>query len=671
MRLLLAFVMLLPALARAEVPLVDFVRGDQLRDVQISPDGTYLSEARHLKGEDFLTVRRLSDRKITNVLKMGSKHQVASYWWVGKDRIVVAFSQQSGSLIKPYLTGELVAMDADSSSGRAAKYLFGDRALGGVFSQTAHLAEDAQSRYAAIIRTLPQDGHKAIVSLNDYTNPLHPDYAEVDRLDVYSGALERLAVSPLPGGAGFLTDSTGNPRYAMVGDEHARLLTFFREAGKDEWKRLDGVSKSALIEPLDFSPDDRRVFLLADETGGPLCLVEQTLDSSVRRTLSCDGAANVSDVILSFDQAEPIAALYLGAPPWERVLDSPHPDADKLRSLQKAFPGQIVEPVSATTDGARVVLRVYSDRNPGDYYLFDPKTMNADLIDSQRDWIDPRQMGEQRAVEFKSRDGQAIHGLLTLPPGVPASKLPLVVNPHGGPFGIMDTWGWSQEPQLLASRGYAVLQVNFRGSDGYGASFESAGRQGWDTVMINDITDGTRWAVQQGLADASRICIYGASYGGYAALMSAVREPDLYRCVIGYAGVYDLPRLRKDSDVADTARGRRFMNEFIGDDKRLKAASPLTYIDRLKAAVMIVHGEEDKRAPFSQAKALRSALDERHYSYEWLAKPDEGHGFYEEANLMELYTRLLAFLDRNIGAQANAARPEAAATAAKDVVPVN
>ena len=376
-------------------------------------------------------------------------------------------------------------------------------------------------------------------------------------------------------------------------------------------------------------------------------------------------------MILSFDQAEPIAALYQGAPPWERVLDSAHPDAAKLRLLQKAFPDQIVEPVSATTDGARVVLHVYSDHNPGDYYLFDPKTMNADLIDSQRDWIDPRQMAEQRAVEFKARDGQAIHGLLTLPPGVPAHKLPLVVNPHGGPFGVMDSWGWSREPQLLASRGYAVLQVNFRGSGGYGASFESAGRQGWDTVMIDDITDGTRWAIQQGFADASRICIYGASYGGYAALMSALREPDLYRCVIGYAGVYDLPRLRRDSDIADTAQGRRFMNEFIGDDKRLKAASPLTYIDRLKAAVMIVHGEEDKRAPFSQAKALRGALDERHYPYEWLVKPDEGHGFYEEANLMELYTRLLAFLDRNIGTQADAAKPEAATTAAKDAVPVN
>ncbi len=254
MRLLLVIVMLLPALARAQVPLADFVRDDQLRDVQISPDGTYLSDARHLKGEDFLTVRRMSDRKITNVLKLGSRHRVASYWWMGKDRIVAAFSQQSGSLTQPYLTGELVAMDADSASGRAAKYLFGDRAPGGVFSQTVHLAEDSQSRYATIIRTLPQDGHKAIVSLNDYSNPLHPDNGEVDRLDVYSGELEQLAAGPLPGSAEFLTDSAGNPRYAVVADEHLRPLTFFQEAGKDDWKRLDGTSKSAVIEPLAFSP---------------------------------------------------------------------------------------------------------------------------------------------------------------------------------------------------------------------------------------------------------------------------------------------------------------------------------------------------------------------------------------------------------------------------------
>ena len=264
MRLLLVFVVLLPALARAEVPLADFVRNNELRNVQISPDGTYLSEARHLDGEDFLTVKRLSDRKITNVLKLGSRHQVASYWWVGKDRIVAAFSQQSGSLTQPYLTGELVAMDADSATGRAAKYLFGDRAPGGIFSQTLHLAEDAQSRYATIIRTLPLDGHKAIVSLNDYTNPLHPDNGEVDRMDVYSGALERLAVGPLPGSARFLTDSAGNPRYVVVEDEHFRPLTFFREIGKDDWKQLEGTDNGALIVPVAISHDDRRVFLHAD-----------------------------------------------------------------------------------------------------------------------------------------------------------------------------------------------------------------------------------------------------------------------------------------------------------------------------------------------------------------------------------------------------------------------
>ena len=176
--------------------------------------------------------------------------------------------------------------------------------------------------------------------------------------------------------------------------------------------------------------------------------------------------------------------------------------------------------------------------------------------------------------------------------------------------------------------------------------------------MINDITDGTRWMIDQGFADPKRICIYGASYGGYAALMSAVTEPDLYRCTVAYAGVYDLNLWKQDTDVSESQFGRNYIADVVAaTPEGLKQASPLTYIDHLKAAVMIVHGEVDTRVPFSQAKALRKALDDRHYPYEWLAKSDEGHGFYLPENREELYTRLLAFLDKNIGAGAANAAP--------------
>lgn len=650
-----------------EIPVADFVRDGDISDLKISPDGKYISEVRRIEGADYLAIVRLADRRVSGGLQLGQDRRVNQYWWATPDRVVVSFAEQQGLLAQPRLTGELLAIDAENSSGRAAKYLFGHRGIDdGMIRTQIQVNAGPDFRYATVVRTLPKNGRKVIIAVNDFRNALHLDYGEVDSVDVYNGTRRLLSVGPLRALTDFLVDDEGNPRYAVAIDEHQQLMSYVKADEAGDWKPLNvGGLKDAEIIPEALSADGRRVFLRSSEGGDRLCLVEQDLGSGARRKLSCDDAADASQVLMSFDGKEPIAALYQGAPPWLRVLDSAHLDAARLKALQQAFPGQVAMPVSATEDGAKLVVRVYSDRNPGDYYLFDVKTMHADLLASQREWIDPSQMAEQRAVEFKARDGQSLHGLLTLPPGVEAKNLPLVVHPHGGPLGMLDLWGWEAETQLLASRGYAVLQVNFRGSGGYGERFLMAGKQRWDSVMIDDISDGARWVVQQGIADAGRLCIYGASYGGYAALMSAVREPDLYRCAIGYAGVYDLELLKHDTDITDTSRGRIFFSEFVGaTPEQLRTASPLGAIGRLKAAVMIIHGEQDERAPLSQAKALRAALERRHYPYEWLVKSGEGHGFYKQDNRQELYDKLLAFLARNIGARKMASPPPAVPSAA-------
>jgi dipeptidyl aminopeptidase/acylaminoacyl peptidase len=229
--------------------------------------------------------------------------------------------------------------------------------------------------------------------------------------------------------------------------------------------------------------------------------------------------------------------------------------------------------------------------------------------------------------------------------------------PHGGPHsGIHDTWRWDHWAQFLASRGYAVLQPNFRGSGGYGYAFEHAGYHHWGTTMIDDITDGTRWAMEKGYVDGSRVCIFGASWGGYAALMSAVREPDLYRCAVGFAGVYDLKLQVSDSDTAESTMGRNYLADAVGtDDKTLAEQSPITYIERLKAPVLIIHGTADKRVPFSQAKRLRKALEQYHKPYEWMEKSGEEHGFYKDENNVEFLDRLAAFLGKNLGAPVQSA----------------
>jgi dipeptidyl aminopeptidase/acylaminoacyl peptidase len=223
------------------------------------------------------------------------------------------------------------------------------------------------------------------------------------------------------------------------------------------------------------------------------------------------------------------------------------------------------------------------------------------------------------------------------------------VFPHGGPHGVRDWWEFDPEVQLLASRGYAVLQVNFRGSGGYGMAFESAGHGEWGAKMLDDIADATRWAVEQKVAPADRICIYGASYGGFAALMGAAREPDLYRCAIGQAGVYDLQLMWESGDIPDMRGGRDYLERVLGTDAaRLRAQSPVYNAQNIKAPVLLIHGKADERADYEQARRMKEALEQSQKKFEWLALGREGHGVYDEQTRREVYERILQFLDANL-----------------------
>ena len=224
---------------------------------------------------------------------------------------------------------------------------------------------------------------------------------------------------------------------------------------------------------------------------------------------------------------------------------------------------------------------------------------------------------------------------------------------HGGPHGIADQWGYRAEVQLLATRGYAVLQVNYRGSGGYGEKFIERGYRQWGLSMQDDITDATHWAVKQGYADPKRMCLYGGSYGGYAAIEGVVREPDLYKCAIGYAGVYDLRVQLGRSDTQRSNAGVDYLHRALGTDQAdLLRRSPLAGVARIKASLLLAHGREDQRVPFMNFRAFTKALDADHIAYESLVKEHEGHGFFLPAHRLEFYNKMLDFLDRNIGAQA-------------------
>ncbi|HVJ61742.1 MAG TPA: alpha/beta fold hydrolase, partial [Tahibacter sp.] len=302
------------------------------------------------------------------------------------------------------------------------------------------------------------------------------------------------------------------------------------------------------------------------------------------------------------------------------------------------------------------IVRVASDINPAEFFLVDSKAKKMQPVLKSAPWIDREKMASKEPVALKSRDGLPLHGYLTKPLGKEAEKnLPLVVLVHGGPYGIRDNWEYDSEVQLLASRGYAVLQVNFRGSGGYGASFEASGYREWGGKMQDDVTDATKWAIAEGAADPKRICIFGGSYGGYAALNGAVREPDLYRCAVGYVGVYNLSLMFSRGDIQQSLYGENYLKTVLGEDSTVLAQrSPVNYVDKIKAKIMIIAGGMDKRVPPVHSQDLHIALEKKGIAHEWLYQRTEGHGYYDVKNREDMYTKLLAFLDANIGAGAGA-----------------
>jgi dipeptidyl aminopeptidase/acylaminoacyl peptidase len=249
-----------------------------------------------------------------------------------------------------------------------------------------------------------------------------------------------------------------------------------------------------------------------------------------------------------------------------------------------------------------------------------------------------------------ARDGVVLHGYVTRP-ATPGPH-PLVVMPHGGPHGVRDVWSFDSEAQLLASRGYAVLQVNYRGSGGYGIDFEEMGYRQWGARMQDDVTDATRWAIEQKIGAPNRVCMFGASYGGYAALMGVAREPTLYRCAVGYAGVYDLALMFDSGDIPDSRSGRDYLDLALGSDSAvLRDRSPVNLADKINVPVMLIHGKEDGRADYEHAVRMKSALEREHKAVEWIALRGEGHGVYDDSTRLDVYTSIFKFLDAHLAAR--------------------
>ena len=622
------------AVQATAIPLKDFWKHSEFDQIRISPDGKYLAATVPDEETRALVIFTREDRKITGVARFADKRQVGAFTWVNKDRVAFTMSERAGRLVRPVPRGELLFMRADGKEKTA--YAGGNR--------------------GSLLTSTLRDGSDWVV-VTDYLPSQKHEQADVVlyRVNAKTAKGKKVAFAPISDAA-FLVTREGEPRVAAGGHLYQESEVHYYDAGSKSWRKIFAEKeKGVTMQPLAMHGDGERFYAVVEEKSGPSGLYLVDPDGKME-LVARDEISDPTNIVMSLDGKDAIAVVFGSTMPRRKYLLPEHPDSVLLQQLAASFPGQWVSFSNATDDGKQVVVLVRSDRSPGEFFLYDRAAKKASYLASSRQWIDPEKMASMKAVEFAARDGRKIHGWLTLPPGSDGKNLPMIINPHGGPYGPYDDWGYNPEVQLFASRGYAVLQPNFRGSGGFGKEFQESGYRQWGGTMQDDVTDATQWVIDQGIADKSRICIYGASYGAYAALMGVAKEPDLYQCAIGFVGVYDLHIMYKRGDIRERDSGIDFLKHVLGtDDDELSRRSPARRAASIKVPVLIVAGAEDRRTPPSQSQALVGELKKagkENLIEDFYVQPGEGHGFYRVENNLKLYGKFLAFFEKHIGAKA-------------------
>ncbi|MCC7634631.1 alpha/beta hydrolase family protein [Stenotrophomonas rhizophila] len=631
------------------VDLERYLKRDTFTDIKISPGGDYYAATVPMEDRTALAILRREDGKMVGSFVPPRNNHASSFDWVNAERVLIGLAEKFGSLDEPRPTGELYAINANGGRGELlVGYRVESKGPG-----TLIQPKKVEAVAAFLADDLPQDDRNVLVSVWPFSDD---PFTRADRLDVQSGRRQTVARSPVRR-ADFVTDHQGQVRFAHgAGTDNVNKL-YYREGSGDTWKLIndEAVNNNRIELPIGFSADGRLAYLHTEMEQGPDAILSWDPATDERRQILRDPLVDAYRVIYKPGTAVPVGALYLGDTPRTRFFDETSPEARLYRSLEAAFGGDAVFVTSSTRDGRQLMVETWSGRNPGDFFIYNTDTKKAEHVISRSDWIDPDTAATVRPFQLKARDGLPLHGFLTLPAGGEGRDLPMVVMPHGGPFGPFDDGKYDVETQLLAAAGYAVLQVNYRGSGNYGRAHRNAGGRQWGGTMQDDLTDATRWAIGQGVANAAKVCIYGASYGGYAALMGAAKEPALYRCAAGYVGVYDLPMMFTTGDIQRRGSGETYLKEWIGDPKTLAAVSPVNLAAQIKVPVFLAAGGEDERAPIQHTRRMEAALKKAGVPVEALYYPTEGHGFYTDPHRREYYTQLLAFLSRSLGGSTAAA----------------
>lgn len=621
----------------------EFAKHAETGEVSISPTGEYLAMVVPVENgkESQLQVMKM-DGTSTQVIRFGFSRHFTNIIWSDDYRLVVSKATKEFGEETPHATGELMAVDVD---GKNQEMLFGDIPDEGTKRGKRH-----DVGYAEVVRVLDKEPGFVLVGYTSWEQRGDPD-SVVYKVDTHTGA--RREVERVKRADAWAFDHTGRLRVLVTLNADDLPEVFYRPVASSEMVPMPKSLVGYRTYGGWFSEDGNTAYLRISDQGEPEQLYRVDMVKGTREKVAGNPDQEIAYAQLSGTHGTPFAVGYDAGKPSLAYVDPTSEWAKLHAGLMKLFAGQLVYFINYTKDNQAVLFTVSSDRNPGAYYLYDLRSKKIQLISESQPWLKPERLLPMSSVEFKAKDGTKLYGFYT---ASGASKRPLIVMPHGGPIGISDHWGYDSDAQFLASRGYGVLQVNYRGSSGRGKTFEVAGWTHWGDQIQDDIADGVRWAIGNGLADGDRVCIYGASFGGYSALMNPIRNPGMYKCAIAYAGVYDINLWRKDKAALRSESLNRELDRTVGNDPAaLTQISPAFQAAKIDVPVFLVHGKADNNVKVEQYRAMEAALKQAGKPYETMLVDGEGHGFYNPKNIAELYRRMEIFLAKNIGGSTGSA----------------
>jgi dipeptidyl aminopeptidase/acylaminoacyl peptidase len=590
----------------------------------IAPDGNHLAARTQVDGKPRLLIVDISnDKGARSAIGLPDKTELQSYRWAGNSVLLINVGRTINMLGQPILSTAMFAYDL--KTGKTRQVDTGH----GIFGDDLMYVDPAGS-YILVT---------AQKSIYVYPSVYYVDLATLTSTEI---------VKPQDHVWRWFADRSGTVRTG-IGSEGGKWWVYYRHDANSPFKR--SASRSTLdtanqIDTFEAAPGSDQGYAVASGLSGRFGLYRYDFAADRLGDLIYENpVADLTDFDLSEKgQLESVSftddrARTLWFDPALKTLQA---------KLEKALPGLSIQIVSRSADRSRLVVMATSATNPGTYYMLDRKTGKMMVIAAPFEDLAGKQLSDMQSVSYKARDGLDIPAYLTLPAGRTPKDLPMVVMPHGGPF-ARDAWGFDTWAQFLASRGYVVLQPNFRGSTGYGRQFVEKGNGQWGRGMQDDIDDGVKWLVARGVVDAKRVCIMGASFGGYAAEWGAVRNPDIYRCAISFAGVSDIgAQLKYDRKALLAPRYFRDWRDRVQgkDGITLDSISPAKRAADLKIPILIAHGDADTNVPPAQSKALVDALTKLGRPPEYYVYKGEGHGFAKPEDQVDFLKKVEAFLTR-------------------------